>query len=299
MASEPKNNNFKIDFIGIGAERAGTTWIAENLNKHPQICLSEPKEIYYFNKKNFYASSRTFNKNYNKKIEWYKQHFVHCSKNSIKGEFCVAYLYDKHSSQKIKETFPNIKLIVSLRNPIERAYSQYLFYKYMSKREQRPFNEVIRKEKEYIEKGLYCKQLKKYMDFFQKEQLLIVTLDDLKDQPLQTIKKIYQFLKVDASFTPRDLSKKVNQFAQKTNFIFIDKLIYFTVRNMDNLGISRARILRLAKRFGFVKAITKINRSRMDYPQMFKESKDYLSTAFKEDISKLENLLDRDLSSWK
>ncbi len=95
---------FKIDFIGIGAAKSGTTWLFHCLGQHPQICLSEPKEINYFNQR---GSFRNFNKNHTKPFSWYINHFRHCQANKIKGEFSPIYLYDEIAPSRIN-TFSQI-----------------------------------------------------------------------------------------------------------------------------------------------------------------------------------------------
>src|SRR6056297_562433 len=106
---------FNIDFIGIGAQKAGTSSIFHFLKEHPEICTSSKKEIHFFDKEY----------NYLKGIKFYRKFFNNCSSKNIKGEFTPRYIYHPKVAQRIKKYFPDVKLIVSLRNPIERAISHY------------------------------------------------------------------------------------------------------------------------------------------------------------------------------
>ena len=105
MYNKPK---FNIDFIGIGAEKAGTTQVSEMLAAHPEICISEPKEVSFFNKTESYMQVG-INKHYEKDISWYKKHFGHKKKGQILGEFTTIPLRDIPSFLN-----QNFKLVVNL-----------------------------------------------------------------------------------------------------------------------------------------------------------------------------------------
>jgi len=137
-----KNEDFKVDFIGIGAARRGTTWIYECLKEHPQICVSKIKEV------RFFSDQRT----YRKGMKYYQSFFNHCSGNKIKGEISPAYLWGKNGenvASLIKKHFPGVKIFAVLRDPAERAYSHYHYDM-------------------YIEQGLYYTKLKNILIYFPK-----------------------------------------------------------------------------------------------------------------------------------
>ena len=140
---------FKIDFIGIGTQRAGTTWIANCLSAHPQICLSNPKEVHFF------GSVR-----YSFGLDWYKKHFS-AKPNQITGEFDAGYFASKNAAIQIKEHFPDVKIIISLRNPIEKAFSNYLsvssYEKYSS------FENFLEANPKILERGIYYPKLYHYL----------------------------------------------------------------------------------------------------------------------------------------
>ena len=133
-----KKKNFKVDFIGIGAGKCGTTWISKCLAEHPQVCFSIPKETFFFNRDvgvfndpNLISSSDQCYSKYDREgIKGYTKYFQHYKRGQIRGEWCVGYLGDSLASQKIKMEFPNVKILVCLRNPIDRAYSHFHFFKY-------------------------------------------------------------------------------------------------------------------------------------------------------------------------
>ncbi len=154
----------EIDFIGIGTAKSATTTIAQYLSEHPEICISIPQKILYFNNRNTFWFEEIENWRVHKPLDWYLNHYKHCSTESIKGEFASIYFSDEAAPKRIFDLFPNVKLIVCFRNPIERAYSHYNMVKNYHLHENRDFKEAMLEENEYIERGLYHKHLEKYLN---------------------------------------------------------------------------------------------------------------------------------------
>lgn len=297
-------NKFTIDFIGIGAAKSGTTWVARMLEKHPGICLSEPKEVDYFNA--MLAQGRQHaarkkgqsleNKNHTKPISWYAEHFAFCAPGNKKGEFSPCYLYDEKAPEAIKSRFPDVKIIVCLRNPVDRVYSGYWMFRESFKLEKKSFEDAMAGDPLYIEKGFYYKQLSKYLQFFSRKQILVVLFDEIVKEPLEVLKRIYGFVGVDDTFIPKTALKKSN-YAKKARFKnivhFMDDFIRFMVHAKMTFVVKALKALRLNKLF------LKMGTSRLSYPKMGDETRAWLKEKFIDDIEKLEKLIDRDLSSWK
>ena len=137
----------EIDFIGVGAQKSGTSWIYACLYEHPEIC-APIKEIHYFSRE----------RNFKKGIEWYKNIFNTCKKGQLKGEFSTTYLYDGKTPDRIKKEFPNTKIIISLRNPVDRAFSHYrneIKGGHIPKNT--TFEEAMKNDKSIVEQGMYYK----------------------------------------------------------------------------------------------------------------------------------------------
>ena len=101
-----------IDFIGLGAQKAGTSWVYACLYEHPEI-HAPIKELHFFSRDRF-----------SKGKDWYESHFSHRKEGQKVGEFSTSYLYSKETPERIKELYPEVKLIAIVRNPVTRAYSQ-------------------------------------------------------------------------------------------------------------------------------------------------------------------------------
>jgi len=197
------------NFLILGAARSGTTSLYQYLTEHPSIIPGVGKEIYFFDKK--------FQNGFN----WYKSFFPTKLKMSITenkqktkcltGEATPRYLHYPHAPKRVFELLPNIKLIVLLRNPTDRAYSHYQM-EVSSGNEKLTFEEAIEKEEErtkdimkkmqndenfysvdfyrksYLTRGIYLEQLQRWFKFFPREKFLILKSEDLYSNP----SKIYQ-----------------------------------------------------------------------------------------------------------
>tara|TARA_B100000029_G_C17481159_1_gene925623 strand:+ start:279 stop:1112 length:834 start_codon:yes stop_codon:yes gene_type:complete len=200
------------DFLIIGAVRSGTTSLYYDICQHPSV------------KKAAYDEIGFFDDNYHLGLNWYRSMFPTEKKMSkIQKEtgFCVTgedtpfYIWNKNVIEKIKNLIPEIKLIVILRNPVDRAYSNY----HLSVREgneNRSFKDAIREDikfinykkcnneeltnidfkKSYIAKGLYYDQLLNWFNTFDKKQICIVFTEDLRDNPEDTMQTIFKFLQL-------------------------------------------------------------------------------------------------------
>ncbi len=180
-------------FIIIGAQKSGTTTLMNQLYQHPDIFILM-NDIAYF-------STR-----YHKGQKWYEKQFKNYSGQKAVGEKTPNYLHIPEAAIRIHNDIPNVKLIFILRDPVKRAYSHYWLLKQYDD-EKLPFEKAVW-TKNYIERGMYAKHLERYQKLFSREQMLILTLKELKENPVDTFKKIFEFLDVDSSFVLQNPNKK-------------------------------------------------------------------------------------------
>lgn len=183
------------DFIIIGSMKCGTTVLWRNLNKHPEITMGknpeDPKktstEIRFWNNG---PPHRTWNKG----IEWYKSLFS----GKCSGEKEAGYIYSWKTMQKIYDHIPNVKLILTIREPVDRAYSEYQMDKTLRfKKYNFSFEQALEKDKGYIKRGKYYELIKNnVMGLFSREQLYIVIQERMKNNTHEELNKIYKFLGV-------------------------------------------------------------------------------------------------------
>jgi len=300
------HSDFKIDFIGIGAPKCGTTWLAKCLKEHPDIDFSNNKETRYFlmspeDARENLVMRQQYNCAKVKNFNDYIAEFNHDS-GKIKGEFTTIYLYDPLTPYKIKELFPNVKLLVSLRAPADMLYSFFWYCRSTINKFQTPetFEDFI-KDENIAKWGYYYQYLSKYYELFNQNQIHVILYDDIKANSNLVLKNLFEFLNVNKDFQPNSMNIKVwktNQF----RYNFIPKLHFL----ISKIIAKNPRMLKLTNRLlernNFIKSIrkiyTKIFHKPFDYPPMNNETRKFLNNKFREDILKLSQLIGKDLSMW-
>lgn len=199
------NKQKRLDFLGIGVAKAGTSALHDYLIQHPQIGMGTTKEIHFFDRPQHFLFPNWFYFRYHK-------HFNFNSGKKVYGEITPVYLYWRSAAAHIWEYNPKIKLIAILRNPVDRAYSHWNM-NIQNGRISLPFNEAIENETKrakrmlpyqhhqysMIDRGFYCAQIREYLRFFPKNQLLFIQYDRFKSHPKETLDTIFEFLQVDKS----------------------------------------------------------------------------------------------------
>lgn len=290
----------KIDFIGIGSAKSGSTWVAQCLEEHPEILFSNQKsrkELHFFNSRGGADYLKTNYSNYHKGIGWYPDQFPRAEKGKLRGEFSISYLLDLKAPTRIKKHFPQTKLLVTLRDPVEMIYSFYWWIRATVEQSAPPtFAEAVRQEL-FLPRGLYYKHLKRYFDLFLAKNIHVILMDDIKTYPKETVRKLYRFLGVSDNFMPTIIKKKINP-AMRTRFPLLRKII--------RLGLIPLRFLKLRTPFlwspvggTLYQLYKKVNLTRRGYPPMNPRLKTQLTSYYRDDIEKLEELINRDLSAWK
>lgn len=189
------------DFLVLGAQKAGSTWFTRNLRSHPEIYM--PLE-----------EVRFFTRNYELGTEWYSDHFTAAHTDQRLGEGTPGYLYVESAAQRILETLgPDVKLIASLRNPVDRAYSS--FWNLIGGGVlpvDAVFEEEFDKDTNGLRtRGLYDSQIRRFFDAFGEDNVFVSVLElDLGQYAPTTLSRVYDFLDVDPSFIPETATKRAN-----------------------------------------------------------------------------------------
>lgn len=296
------NNQKYPDFIGIGAMKAASTWIFTCLNEHPEICMGETKEIHFFDQLH----------DYRKGVEYYSSFFNHCNSNKIKGEFTPSYIHREGAAQRIYHCFPQIKLIACLRNPVNRAYSEY---RYAVQQKGKlslysSFKEAIERDLPFREKGYYYQQLKEYFDLFPAENIKVMIFQHLKKNPTEFIQEIYSFLDLDnAEYIPSTVSHRRNVTGSQSVRYKIPGIapILYWLKTRIRKNSLVGRWIRNSGLQSVLREFVRNNRKIVKHKDFDKQNTPSLSTETREkvyhiyrrDISNLEQLLDRSLDSWR
>ena len=285
---------FKVDFIGIGPAKAGSTWLGHMLETHPGICMSEPKEVHYFN------DSLSFNRSYDKAhyplgIHWYAQHFKHCAPGKLKGEITPRYIIDPVVPQRLYDHNPELKLIVCLRNPFDRIISHYHSAKDYHKSELRTLSQAIREEPEYIEMCLYFKNLSRFLPLFPLDRFFFVDMERVREDPAAHLAELFTFLGVEHTYVP-DRIRDISNPARTTRSVWFRKLSGSIHRSLVAWGFSP--FIRWLKSYGVGKWLNRLNSAPIEKETLSETDRDFIREKIAEDVANLEKLLSRDFSDW-
>lgn len=242
----------KVDFLVVGAQKAGTTALDAYLRLHPEICMAKIKEVHFFDNDNYFANDKADYKAYH-------SFFDPLPSQRLLGETTPSYMYWLEAPRRIWEYNPDIKLIIVLRNPIDRAYSHWNMQRDWG-RDARSFWVAIHNEDEktreslplqnkpysYIARGFYSEQIRRLRFYFPVTQILVLKAEALREEPNECLHQIWSFLGAD-------------------NFGYVEPLI---------------------------------EHSRPYISPMTNREREYLHNVFEYEIKQLERMLEWDCSAW-
>lgn len=262
----------KVNTLIIGAARSATTSLSQVLDQHPDICLSRPKEPQFFS-----------DENWREKINAYHNCFTKESKILLDAStnYSKYPSFNKNIHKDIYEYNEHMKLIYIMRHPIDRMISHYKFSLERGLTED-PLEKAFKNNLIYLDASRYLTQIESYLKYFPKQQMLLINFDDFQNSPEAILERVSQFLEIDpCSF---DLSKS---HLNKTNAGDIGHIKFDETPNL---------LSKLKKLWHYIRRKLYPVQSKTQLSSDFREE---LLLKFKDDIPKLEVLLDQDLSSWK
>lgn len=283
-----EHNLLKLpDFLAISPSKCGTNTLFELLSAHPQLCMAKHVK-----------GTRFFNRFYSRGIEWYSGLFSHCPSCSVKGEVDETYfLSGLETAEKIFRHLPDVKIIVCLRSPVNRAWSLYLqFCKFGLLKGS--FWEVIKDPLYYkllITDNYYDEYLLVFKKYFETENIFLLTHEEFTEQMQSTILRIYSFLDVDPSFVPQSLNKNFNP-ASQARFASLNRILYFALIACRHLGLNQ--VISCAKRSILLRKLLFSRQYGQNYPSIPDDVREYLQGMFDPHIKNLAQSTNLDLEYW-
>jgi hypothetical protein len=205
-------------FIVIGAAKSGTTSLCEYLRMHPQVFVSEPKEPQFF----------PLEFNWGKGLQWYASHFAAAGDARAIGEGSTTYTRYPHSKgvpERMYSLVPRAKLIYLVRHPIERMISQYQQHVWHGWESERSIERALLNDIFYTDISRYATQIEQYLRLFPKEQLLVITSERLRSDRATTIRRVCEFIDVDADMPLTDVHRTFNETESKRKPRVLDGLL--------------------------------------------------------------------------
>ena len=273
-------------FLGIGAHKAGTTWLYKLLLDHPQVYVPQRlKEVDYFGR------------NYDKGQAWYESFFPNDDEASayrVQGEISPSYLYCEECPKRIDSLLENPKLIALLRNPADRAWSNYLFRVRLDNY-QDSFESYLLENPGGIGQSYYSRAVKNYLETFGHDQFLILIFEQVFADIVGARCTIADFLGINAEDFPDQAGfAKINKgFVPRFGNLYAlsTRVLAWASKNQQYWMINGA------KRLGLKRALSM---GAKETPLSMKpETRHKLQQLFSEDIQELEDLLELDLNHWR
>ncbi|MGH9187538.1 MAG: sulfotransferase [Acidimicrobiales bacterium] len=284
-------------FLGIGAGKSGTTWIWEMLRRHPEVFLPDEKELHYFNDQ-AWEFDPTPNPRATEPPEWYLAHFREAAPSQVCGEFSTSYIWNPTAAARIHAFDPSIKIVVTLRDPVERLFSFYLFAMQRGLvGVDRSFEQTLAERPCLIGRTAYGACLSRYFHLFPQDQVHVIFHHDIRDQSERVLTHLERFIGV-GPYVPQGVEEEVNVTERPVN--------PHLTRRLRQLRFFAARsplepLARLAKRAGGKRAFDYLSRSKPfdERPHLDPDSAARLRERMRPDVERLEALLGVNLASWK
>jgi hypothetical protein len=271
-------------FLGVGVPRAGTTWLHTWLTSHPDVYMPvRRKEV------------RFFDRHFEQGLEWYEAFFCpddEAASYRAIGEISPQYLYDDACPARIASTLPEAKLLVTLRHPVDRAYSNYGFTVQRAKY-RAPFEEFVEERPSVLERGFYSRYLKRFLEYFERERILGLVFEETFADLDVTKEKLAAFLGIDAARFPADAGARQVNPSSVPSHGAVSGFVVKTGRRLRRLGLEPA--VDMARRLGIQKVIAR----GKPLPRIDPELRAELSKAYEGEFDELERLLGIDLARWR
>jgi hypothetical protein len=281
------------NFIVVGANRAGTTAMYHFLSQHPDVYMSRLKEPSFFALYGRRSAPGPWDDVMVESLEAYQALFAGAADHRAIGEVSTAYLQHPAVPARIKSHLPGVRVLAILRNPVDRAFSNYVQYRALNLERSRSFQGALGRPPEwrqepghfgrrYIRLGYYARAVQRYYETFGRERVRIYLYEDWATRPREILRDIFRFLEVDDSFVP-DVSRRHNE---------------------SIVPRSRTLAARLDRRWplegnlnppAMARRLRAWNRRPMRLEPADRRA---LVEVYREDVLELQHLLGRDLSAW-
>tara|TARA_A100001037_G_scaffold298327_1_gene321832 strand:+ start:2935 stop:3780 length:846 start_codon:yes stop_codon:yes gene_type:complete len=274
------------DFLVIGAFKAGTTSLHHYLDKHPRIFMTRLKEP------NFFAHTKSDPNHDNRNIfpvtdlAQYERLFADARADQLKGEASPGYLPSKQAPRKIKEQIPDIRLLATLRDPVDRAYSHYLM-ELRNEQISLPPNQAFDAGGYWLEASNYARQLNRYLEHFRPDQIKVVLYEEMRSDADKVVHDILDWLGLPPLDTLNANEQHNRGGVPRSQFMHraLNVARTLPVTRMIPPGVRR-RLARLR------------DLNLAPAPELSPEESQRWRDYFAEDIERTAQLLDVDLSQW-
>ena len=233
----------RLDFILAGAQKSGTTALHYFLAKHPNITMGDQQEIHFFDNDSMFVAPVDY--------EQLHKHYPLLASSTIAGDCTPSYIYHEPAAERIWNYNPKIKLLVLLRNPVERAFAHWNMQRFKGL-EPLDFFDAVREEKTriagapadqarrfaYVDRGFYALQLERLFKFFPREQVKVVKFEEFKTKQRETLASIFSFLGLHPLRSRRSRDRNVVPYERAMNWeerVFLYNLFAKEIAKLERM----------------------------------------------------------------
>lgn len=321
MPAIPKNVEENVpDFVIIGAMKAGTSSMHNLLDAHPDVFIPEP-EIFFFDLDEFEAHKefmfgpagewieRDFEQNFESYFEWYRSFFEEADDDAVLGEDSTTYAVSKLAPRRMARLLDEPKFIQMIRNPADRAYSQY-WHQLRSGRATESFEQTLRKAPhDYLKYGYYEENLRRYLEVIDRSQLKIVFFERFVRETQTVVDEVCEFLDLPPSVDVEEAESHKNrarvprypELKWRLNHLDPNRGAFSYRNHLPSTDESSVRpgLIRQFQHtiYSVLDDVTMVG-ARRNYPPMADETREFLTTAFRRHNRNLSSIVGRDVSEW-
>src|SRR6266705_3881357 len=233
----------RLDFILAGAQKSGSTALYYFLSKHPNITMGDQQEIHFFDDEAMFVAQVDY--------EQLHKHYPLLASSTIAGDCTPSYIYHQSASERIWNYNPKIKLLVLLRNPVERAFAHWNMQRFKG-REPLDFLDAVKEEKSriagapprearrfaYVDRGFYVQHLERFFRFFSREQMMIIKFEKFRQEQRETLDSIFSFLGVKPLPSFRSKDRNVVPYQRAMNWeerVFLYNIFADDIAKLEQL----------------------------------------------------------------
>jgi len=233
----------RLDFVLAGAQKSGTTALHYFLSRHPKITMGDQQEIHFFDNDALFVPGPDYDQLH--------KHYPLLASSTLAGDCTPSYIYHEPAAERIWKYNPKIKLLILLRNPVERAFAHWNMQRFRS-REPLDFFDAVREEKTriagappaqarpfaYVDRGFYGQQLARLFKFFPREQVKAVKFEEFRDKQRETLASIFSFLGLEPLRSVRTKDRNVVPYEWAMNWeerIFLYNLFAEDITEVEQL----------------------------------------------------------------
>jgi hypothetical protein len=271
------------DFVIIGAHKGGTVWLSDCLREHPDVYMSpDVHEIFFFDRY------------WDRGVDWYARYFRDYGGQRRIGETTSTYLTDRQAPGRLHQVLPQATVIVSLRNPVDRAWSQYLhLWRKGDIPPDLPFSRACDTVPAIVACGEYFRCLSRWRELFPEERLHALVLDDARDDPFALLRGLYGILGVDPGFRAAKTTGRSNQHHTPRS-LKAAKVAYWVSRSLHRRGLHP--VVEGLKALGVQRLVLEGGRNTArEPPAMSEADRERLRAHYHADVVALSGWTGRDL----